>query len=238
MPLIEFATIFEDVAKGTKQWACEDGPTDIAATVLASRGDIPVALVTINRHNRDVILRVASCAAGGFDADQIGVAFETFIPREDPEHPELAHIDPRTGKTWAPGALGHAAANEDGIEQGLVREALMIVAVNRAGDIASINLPFHYINGRHLAFLPAERRVMDSSTGPEIVFGLMADTLLKAMSTKSMSQYIPPGPRLSRERRDALVATFLEGQGHVVHLIDDMQRTERLMKMGLNREDK
>jgi hypothetical protein len=235
---MKFAIDFEKVAREAKQWACQNGPKDIAPMALAARGNDPVALVVINQHDPETILRVATTTAGGFDADQLGVIFETLIPREDPEHPELAHIDPRTGKTWARGALRKAFAEEDGIAAGLLREALMITAVNRAKDIITINIPFQYCcDGRHLTFLEAERNVLDSTTGRAKVMGVMTDTLLKAMGGKSLGHYLPPDESLDRETRDATTDAVLQSMGHAVHLLATTSRAERLRKMGYNTGD-
>lgn len=228
----EFLDALTDAAIGTKEKITQKGRKDLSPFVMASRGDEPVALVTVRVHDPDVILQVAGAVAGGFDADRIGIVFESY-QEAAPDHPDLVGINPQTGNPWREGEMAALAENYDGIGAPLATECVSIVCGNRAGDVAFTNLPFRYVHGRHLHWIQGRGQWSTTDPGRE-VGGRFPSALRRMMIGPSASQALPnlPGDRTDR---DLVTAQFLLSEGHAPLLYaesTDLRRIAKLQRFG------
>lgn len=185
-------------ATATKEYACRRRARTIAPFVVATRGDDPLALVTIKRHDPQVILRAAGVCANGYDADLIGLVFETWHA--------FVGGNPITGQPWKSGEMQLVAEQHDGIGQGIVSEAVCCMAANRAGDVGVRYLPFRMVGDRHVSW--SDQTDDKESVGPFI------DFLSNLMLRPSASQYLPNTFPLDRDERDLATSEYLYAQGH------------------------
>jgi len=165
--------------KGARQakesWVREvkgaEGMTDLPWTVHFRRGAEPIAMVYFNG-NRDTMFGIARMGTIGFEADVLGVMNESYHSTSD--------TNPLTGDPWAPGEMQVLAEQHDGLANGWVREALTLLACNRAGDVKTMWLPYA-IKGRAVEW--GEVFGLDLEVG-----GYVPDTLRDTM------MHAPPRP--------------------------------------------
>lgn len=149
--------------------------TDLEATLLAYRGEDLVAVVWTDPTSRGDFLTVARTVAGGFGADVMCVAFETF-------HSHLK-VHPVTGRAWAQGDMQDLAEHHHGRGRDWVNDALMVLAYNRAGDSTQSTLPYRIVR---------KRVVWDTPVRPEAgtFHGAIHNSLLAAMATPALDQLL------------------------------------------------
>jgi hypothetical protein len=216
----DFLDNLRHVAMQTKEHVCRNRPKDLQPFIVANRGHEPVALVTVHEHVRDTILGVAEVVAAGFDADSIGLIFETYQERFHPEHPERQGINPVTGLRWEQDEMAEVAAKHNGIEKGWVTENVSVVCADRAGSVGMLQLPFRY-SGKHLVWMEGR----DSgrwSTGDgdvEQLRGNIPNALREMMLQPSAAQVLSH-LSLNRAERDATTAHYLTVRGNAVIVYD------------------
>lgn len=110
---------------------------DLGPVVQGWRGTEPVALFLPRHIDRDQALIAARAAAVGFGCDIIAVTSDGWAPTKD--HVEA---NPVTGEDWGPGEMQALVEEHQGIERGIIREALTTIVVNRAGDVAGAVRPY------------------------------------------------------------------------------------------------
>src|SRR5262245_19731954 len=143
---VQLSELTDHMLKGARQakesWVREvkgaEGMTDLPWTVHFRRGAEPIAMVYFNG-NRDTMFGIARMGTIGFEADVLGVMNESYHSTSD--------TNPLTGDPWAPGEMQVLAEQHDGLANGWVREALTLLACNRAGDVKTMWLPYA-IKGR------------------------------------------------------------------------------------------
>jgi hypothetical protein len=213
-------------ARRTKEWTCRKHPADIHPYVGIYRADEQVAVVTLQHHQRDEILTTARVCAVGFDADVLGITFETYIA----DHKNTDGINPVTGRRWGPNEMQDVAINHGGVEKGWVSEALTISVANRAGDIGMISLPFRY-SGKYLVFGESTGDLI-STDRENAVSGLMPDALRQAMLRPSSAVEMPDFERIDRADRDILTTMMLRSKlDCAVLLISELTDQDRVRKL-------
>lgn len=223
----------ERSARGTKEKMTKKGPRDLQPFIVVHRGDDPVALVTLRKHERDEMLNMVSVCAGMFRADAVGLAFETWEPGKNLEN---WNINPLTGREWAMGEMDDVVKNHDALSKGWIVENVSVMCANRAGDLAMRQMPFKYVGGKHLHWLDGEGW---SSTDydPEIVAhrGVMPEAMVEIMRKPDLDQVIEqvlPGLQLDRDERDYGAAKFIGSLGHAVLIYSDADDRQRRSLFG------
>lgn len=84
-------------------------------------------------------LRACWLAATAFACDTITMTTDTYMAVGDAKDGAQAKdmVNPLTGKPWGRGDMQELAMHHRGVERGWITEALMTLAVNRAGDTAT-----------------------------------------------------------------------------------------------------
>lgn len=162
-----------DAIRGTKEHAVKTGQGDLLPTIVAYRGDQMVALIQGSAIDRDQMLNLVYIAASGYEADVVATAFETWIAHNLAENP-------LTGRPWVPGDMQDLVENHDGRAKGWIVDALMISAVNRAGDFRARTVPYR-TKGRRVEWI-------EGGTQPdEVAFeGYIADQMRQTMLAPPM----------------------------------------------------
>lgn len=162
------------VARDIKTATVKRGEPVATATLANFRGDVEVAIVMPNNGARPEVLRAAHMCIGGFEADILVLAMDTY-------HTELT-VNPRTGAEWKNGEMGEVADLYEGRENGWVSDAMAVLAVNRAGDLASSMLPYRMVGRRRIEWA-------DPYSAEDLVTfgGIMADALVEYMQEPPMS---------------------------------------------------
>ncbi len=225
----EFMHSLVKTGQKTKAWSLKRGEPSIAPFIVIERGGEPISQVVVRQHQRDMILGVVSFCAAGFDADRMGVLFETYGSTH--------RRNPLTGRDWDAGDMDELASKHDGITKGWVHEALTILAVNRAGDVGMLQLPFRIVGiKQHLSWAhdgdPSKWETLGEA---DAVTGMMPRALRDCMLAPSGSQLVSPDFPLDRDERDIATAQALTRRGHGVMLLtasDDMQRQLKLTQIG------
>lgn len=155
------------------------GYTDILTVVEAWRGAEVVCAVFL-RPERDDMLRVCNLLARGFSADMLVTIMETYQANER-MNPGVgaATTNPDTGESWGPGELGEYFEKHG--PGGIVTEALLVSAYNRAGDEAMQTLMYR-IDGRRMEW------TFDSGVMDEASSGIVPDTMRHIMTEPSAGQ--------------------------------------------------
>lgn len=186
MQLSEIQKLSLETARELKETAVrhEGGRCDIHPQLVVYRGNDPVAMVFLKDHIRDEILRVFRLCAWGFAADSISSLFETYMAgygEGASREAAVQGLNPRTGKPWGEGGMQREAELFDGVEKGLVTEAIAVTTVNRAGDAAFGTMPFRY-DGDRLVWdeLANSNSTADGSGGR--VSGAMIRQMTRAMN--------------------------------------------------------
>jgi hypothetical protein len=228
----EFLDNLERSARGTKTQITKKGPQDLLPYIVAHRGEHPVALVTVRRHDRHEILRTAGFLAAALDADNIGVVYECYEPARGPE--PGAGINPMTNRVWEQGEMNDAVKNHDAIGKGWIHEAINLSVVNRAGDFAMRVVPFKYVANRHLYWLDEQSwSTIDHPDGENT--GYFPETMINFMLKPSMDQ-VARFVNLDRDERDLAAVQFLvQNTGATVKmfsLADDHKRQRTIGDAG------
>lgn len=187
-------------------------------------------MVVVHEHVRDTILSTAAVIADGFDADQVGIVFECYSTVVDLEHPELAGINPLTGRQYRQHEMAELATHHDGIAKGWVEETIAVLVGNRAGDVAMLQQPFHYVGGKHLVWGEAREFATLLAHTPA---GVMPEAMRRMMTAPTLSQHIPADFPVDQIDRDAIIGEMLTRRGNAVLLYADStdpQRVARLQK--------
>jgi len=211
-------------------------PTWSRARQRRSRGDQSVALAVLLDSDRDKLLEVTGIGIYGFGADAVALASDAWIPAKQAEmlrdyvpagggsvslsdelrampDEELAQkfLHPVTGRPMEHGDL-NKLADEGGLERGLIAEALMIQATNRAGYQRGAVVPFRFA-GNNLVW-DEERQLHDEGMGTEgdVMRGYLSENLVAQMNAPTLQQIqVQKGIDLSLRERDVLT----QGMIHV-----------------------
>lgn len=105
--------------------------TDIHPLIEGWRGEEPVVGMITEQIDRDQALLSARHLIKGFGLDTVVLVTEGWHPVG-----EYNEANPMTGKRWAPGEMQDAAEHHDALGRGWLMEAINVIAVNRAGDMA------------------------------------------------------------------------------------------------------
>jgi hypothetical protein len=226
---------------------------DCPHMITCYRGEEEVAVIVMHGGGEDVT-RAAMLAIRGFDADTTTMVIDSYTTVCNEQHSHEDHdeamraggpcphmINPVTGKRWVPGELEEAARLHGAVEKGWLEDALLLSAVNRAGDWRAVSLPYA------LAGTKRDRvswRTMQDTTQTH---GPLRDGLIEAMNlpggTIAYRQLFGDSPddlgeNWSREARDSYTATGLKmmlGDRIQVALScdpNDQQRIRRLRRYG------
>lgn len=213
----EFLARMKDMAMTTKERVCRNGPKDLSPCVVVNRGEEPIAMITVSIGNRDVIVENVGVAAGGFDADEIGLVTESYRPGVDPATGQQYDHNPLTGREWGfaeEDSMQYLAQQQDGLGRGLVIETLSVLVVNRAGDVAFTTCPFRYVGDKHLSWLEdkdvdaSDWEVFSNMDGGTVTGGYLVERMLAIMQSPSGSTLVPE-IELTREEKDVATAQYL-----------------------------
>lgn len=240
MKLSEIQELSLEMAKDLKETTVRNdgGKSDIHPQLVCYRGNEPVAMILLRDHIRDQILQTFRLSAWGFAADSISTLFETYVARYDGEgnrEAAMKHLNPRTGQPWGTGGMQREAEFFNGVENGLVTEAIAVTTVNRAGDAAFSTMPFHY-EGNRLVWDESATMSSTDGSGENVVSGHMIRQMTKAMN-------MPPIEAVARElalrttihERDVWTTKFLMGNVEcqvVLISTDDPERVETISQAG------
>lgn len=192
-------------AKNNKERAVGRAERHSDPVITCIRGEEVIAMVVVALAG-DEFLRVASVCATGYRPDIMTVAVDTYQAHERP---------PR------PGELNDLADNHDGIARGLVFEALVVLAANRAGDVLVASAPYQ-VSGREVTWVDPlnDGKALCCS-------GCMTDSLRRMMEAPTVDvemlklNAFPGGFGLSPEQAavhtDIATTKLLQGRrwGHV-----------------------
>lgn len=163
----------------------EDG-TDLVPTVEGWRGNDPVVTMMPDAVDRDAALNAARLVAVGYGCDLIVLTTEGWHPTKD--HVE---INPVTGRPWAQGEMQDVVEHHQGMERGIIVEALTITAVNKAGDVIGSVYDYEIVanplTGR-LQVKWQEPLVADNTEEGTTFGGRIADALVYFMNQENLVQ--------------------------------------------------
>lgn len=184
-------------ARMTVKDAYEAG-ADISTMLVAVRGSESVAAVSCSIDNPQHAQVVIRAAATGFSADVLLFTSDTF-------HTTL-ETSPISGKPWQRNEMNAVAEFYEGREKGWVSDAIMVVAVNRAGDVSASTLTYK-MAGRRLEWTGDD---FNSDEGDELG-GVMARILREAMKEPTLSQSLDSNVRemLAIDHEMAMIAQDL-----------------------------
>lgn len=173
---------------------------DLRPFVQAYRGGELIAWVCVT--DDEAMMSVARGAAGGFDADILVVIADAWCTRYETDLPEPASADAHEAFRAA------VAAGEP--DRG---EGLFISALNRAGDIVALGMPYKVVDGdvqwqeEHL--YPAEEAVEVSGTVAETLRTIMDEpTISQRMNSLGISHaHFELAEEEMRAMQDAIAAT-------------------------------
>lgn len=163
----------------------EGADTDLLPIIEGWRGEAPVVTLMPHVVDRESTLGAAKLAAVGYGCDLIVVTSEGW-------HPTAEHhdINPITGQPWGPGQMQDVAEHHQGLERGIIAEALTVVAVNKAGDVVGTVLDYKIVPGEAnltVEWAPdpffADNTEEDAKTRFE---GYMADRLVEFMEQPNL----------------------------------------------------
>src|SRR6478609_9268870 len=160
----------------TKVSTVRSGQRNLFPMVMAYRGEQMVAAIEGPTINRDDLLVLAGIAAGGYEADVVATAFETWVAKD-------MRCNPLTNHPWEPGEMQDAVENHHALEEGWIRDAVMVNAVNRAGDFAARTLAYA-VKGRRVQWLTDE--VPDHVPKDGQYEGYVVDKMREMMLTPPM----------------------------------------------------
>jgi hypothetical protein len=141
--------------------------------LLFIRNEQVIAQV-LQHADRDSMLHNINRGVYSFGADAIVVSFETYVANQE--------LNPLSGEPWGQGEMQYIAQYEQGVEKGIVSDALMTHAQNREGRSVEISSPFKVTKDRDVEW--GEKQVFDSDESK--VDGLLPDVLNKIMSQPTM----------------------------------------------------
>lgn len=217
----EFLDNLERSARATKENITRKRPADISTYIVVHRGDDPVALITLARADRDAMLTTAKLCAGGFEADSLGLVFETYETRPNADG---SITNPLTGQFWQQDEMNDAVRHHDALGKGWISEAVSLCAVNRAGDLGMRNLLYRYVGGKHLSWQESQ------DWTDTVKKGIVPDALTEAMLSPTPGQLFDLPDTL--DERDKHVAKVLLSKGHAVLMYANATDTERRRTFG------
>jgi hypothetical protein len=220
MQIDEFLPMLERSARQTKEHVCSRKPDDINPFVVVVRDGRTHAQVTVNQFDPEVILTVAAVCATGFAADLVGVVFETYQSVLDPETGEC-RSNPVTGRPWEDGELADAAQLLGGVEKGWVLEVVSAVAVDRAGQVGWVNMPYRYVKGTTLRWRRDQKpKGMEDGHWVPAPDNEIAGVLRRVMTDPDIeSQVISDGLPTDADERDMVTSAILADRGHAPLLL-------------------
>lgn len=241
---MKIADVLEEQAKWARQrkedTVAESHDTDrpdVPPWLTGWRGDHPVISMMPVNGDRDIILHAAHIMTRAFGCDVVATNNETWMATD-------AANNPLTGKRWEHGEMEDVALNHDGLAKGWITEAMTLMVVNRAGDIATAILRF--VTTQHTNALGItswtiewgeESRWTSDDVADGQVTGLIPETLVEFMNEPDMMTEFMSIPGLAEE----FAALSLEEQrAHadcaVIKLLPRMQYEGAAMLMSDNPE--
>jgi hypothetical protein len=228
----EFLDNLERSARATKAAITKKGPRDLAPYVVAHRGEHPVGVVTIPKHDPALILQVAGFCANAFDADNIGIVFETYQSAHGPDE-SMWNINPMTGRMWVQGEMDEAVKHHDAIGKGWINEAVSLAVINRAGDYGMTVLPFKYVGNKYLHWLDEQGWSTKDDKVADATTGYFPETMRRFMTKPSLDHTMPAHlAHLDRDQRDLGAAQYLSAHGCAVHMYALATDEKRMRTMG------
>lgn len=158
---------------------------DLRPTVLAHRGEELVAAAQLfgADQDRDQIMQVARAVAVGFEPDLLVLAIETWFS-------ELVD-NPLTGLRWQSDEMQGVYNHPDNAARGWVAEAVLVNAVNRAGDQLQHFMPYRRVNSRKVEWLDGSVLAGRWGDADQVVQrqvgGVVPDALKAMMAASTMS---------------------------------------------------
>ncbi len=256
MRLEDAITDNQPIARRMLEYAISRGENGMPHLVALYRGDDHVALLVIKGDSTTVV-PAAQLAILGLDADLAVVITDSYTVFCDRHHDQadidglLAEADwcphlinPTTGRKWGRGEMEKVAREHDGVAKGWVHEILCCNAFNRAGDVASVVMPYQRAGIKRDRVVWTEIREWGESTGyiRDSLVGIMntpsTTTLLQRFSGMSVQELEDRFGGWNREDRDFYTGKIISSEfGDDVHMAllahpDDADRVRRLRAYG------
>jgi len=148
---------------------------DLPATVLPYRGQDLIAIAAVPEGDGRHAAQLAGMCAAGYRADLVVLVTDTWVAKS-----VRGGLSPLTGKPWERGEMQLLVEQHDALAKGWITEALVVLAVNRAGDAASLHLAYRQAGDR-IDWEPDWREVGDLN-------GFLVDSLRGAMACPDLDQ--------------------------------------------------
>lgn len=155
---------------------------DVPPWLTGWRGDHPVISMMPVNGDRNIVLHAAKIMAVAFGCDIVSTNNETWMAVD-------AARNPVTGEEWGHGEMEDVALHHDGLAKGWITEAMTLMVVNRAGDMATAILRFTVTPHTNALGITSwsiewgkEERWTSEETDRGSVMGVIPETLIEFMN--------------------------------------------------------
>jgi hypothetical protein len=200
------------------------------ATVLPYRGRDLIAIAAVPEGDGRHAARLAGICAAGYRADLVVLVTDTWVAKS-----ERGGLSPLTGKPWERGEMQLLVEQHDALAKGWITEALVVLAVNRAGDAASVHLAYRQ-DGDRINWTDPQEQVGNLN-------GLLVDSLRSAMAGPDLDQELladlgvtpagfGPTPDQAGAHSDVAMTRFLveRGLAYVSLVVSAGTERERIVR--------